>query len=137
MDEAYEVLIKLAGIVGAITAIIVFIFKAVMSVKKAIGFFVGLRDGLNRLEKEQQRQADEISNINTVVSNLEEKITKVEEHDMENYMRQLQLIIMSEEMPLPERIRAGDKYLANNGNGAVKVKLELLKERYSNESKAE
>ncbi len=38
----------------------------------------------------------------------------------------LRLTIMSEEMPLEERIAAGDKYIKNGGNGAVKHKYEQL-----------
>lgn len=50
-------------------------------------------------------------------------------HDKENYLNILRLVIMSEEMPLSERIAAGDKYIALKGNGAVKHKYqELLKQ---------
>lgn len=50
-------------------------------------------------------------------------------HDRENYLNILRLVIMSEEMPLSERIAAGDKYISLGGNGAVKHKYqELLKQ---------
>ncbi|MGN0554304.1 MAG: hypothetical protein ACI4LI_00225 [Candidatus Fimenecus sp.] len=55
-------------------------------------------------------------------------ITK-EEHDRENYLNILRLTIMSEEMPLEERIAAGDKYIAAGGNGAVKHKYQELLEK--------
>lgn len=47
-------------------------------------------------------------------------------HDRENYLNILRLVIMSEEMPLSERISAGDKYLELGGNGAVKHKYQDL-----------
>ena len=42
------------------------------------------------------------------------------------YLCILRLTIMSEEMPLEERIAAGDKYIKHGGNGAVKHKYEQL-----------
>lgn len=50
-------------------------------------------------------------------------------HDRENYLNILRLVIMSEEMPLEERIAAGDKYIAAGGNGAVKHKYKELLEK--------
>lgn len=48
------------------------------------------------------------------------KIEKLERHQNETYMQTLRLVIMSEEMPLEERIATGDKYITNGGNGAIK-----------------
>ena len=48
------------------------------------------------------------------------KVDKLEEHQRETYMQTLRLVITSEEMPLEERISAGDKYIQMGGNGAVK-----------------
>ena len=54
------------------------------------------------------------------VSQVLKKIEKLEQHQHETYMQTLRLVIMSEEMPLEERIKAGDKYIKNGGNGAIK-----------------
>ena len=58
-----------------------------------------------------------------------EKIETIERHQRENYLTTLRLTICSEEIPLEERIAAGDKYVALGGNGAVKHKYEELIER--------
>ena len=50
----------------------------------------------------------------------DKKLTEIKEHQKENYMGILRLTIMSEEMPISERIIAGHKYIAENGNGDVK-----------------
>ena len=56
-----------------------------------------------------------------------EKWTETKDrHDNENYLSVLRLTIMSREMPLSERIAAGDKYIKYGGNGAVKHKYEEL-----------
>ena len=55
-------------------------------------------------------------------------VDEKDKHDRENYLAILRLNIMSEEMPLSERIAAGDTYIKLNGNGEVKLKYkELLK----------
>lgn len=58
-----------------------------------------------------------------------EKIETIDRHQRENYLTTLRLTICSEEIPLEERIAAGDKYVALGGNGAVKHKYEELIER--------
>lgn len=56
-----------------------------------------------------------------------------DKHDRENYLNILRLVIMSEEMPLSERIAAGDKYIELGGNGAVKHKYHELLEKLPKE----
>ena len=51
---------------------------------------------------------------------IEEKVDTLVEHDKEQYLSILRLTIMSEEMPISERIIAGDKYVKKGGNGEVK-----------------
>lgn len=60
---------------------------------------------------------------------LEQKVDKLVEHDEDQYLSILRLTVMSEEMPLSERIIAGDKYVKKGGNGEVKKYYEnMLKE---------
>jgi hypothetical protein len=54
------------------------------------------------------------------VDNLESKVDKLVEHDEDQYLSVLRLTIMSEDMPVSERIIAGDKYVKKGGNGEVK-----------------
>ena len=48
------------------------------------------------------------------------------EHSLDNYLSIKRLTIMSHEMPLSERINAGEKYIKYGGNGEVKHKYEEL-----------
>ena len=60
---------------------------------------------------------------------LEAKVDKLVEHDEDQYMSILRLTIMNSEMPISERIIAGDKYVKKNGNGDVKKYYQrMLKE---------
>jgi len=55
-------------------------------------------------------------------------------HDKENYKAILRLVIMTPEMPLSERIEAGDTYVNKlGGNGGVKQKYKELLARFAEE----
>jgi hypothetical protein len=59
-----------------------------------------------------------------------------DKHDIENYKAILRLVIMTPEMPLSERIEAGDIYVNKlNGNGGVKQKYKELLARFAEEHK--
>lgn len=59
-----------------------------------------------------------------------------DKHDVENYKAILRLVIMTPEMPLSERIEAGDTYVNKlNGNGGVKQKYKELLVRFAEEHK--
>lgn len=60
------------------------------------------------------------------IKSILDTVHEVRTYQKEDYLCILRLTIMSEEMPLEERIAAGDKYIANGGNGAVKHKYEQL-----------
>jgi hypothetical protein len=63
-----------------------------------------------------------------LIMSIKDKLDTMDKHQTETYIATLRLTIMSEEMPLEERIAAGDKYIAAGGNGAVKHKYEQLLE---------
>lgn len=54
------------------------------------------------------------------IDHFKNSIETIQRHDFDNYMSLLRLTIMSEEMPLGERIIAAEKYLKHGGNGEVK-----------------
>ena len=66
------------------------------------------------------------------IENVKE-IPSIQEHCYENYLTGLRLTVMSNEMPLGERIVAGQKYIDAGGNG--EVKNYLIKELHINEHK--
>lgn len=63
-------------------------------------------------------------------------IEKKDKHDEEQYTDILRIKIMMPEMPLSERIAAGDKYVNTlHQNGCVKQKYLELLQRFSEEHK--
>lgn len=56
----------------------------------------------------------------------EKWIEETNEHSLDNYLSIKRLTIMSHEMPLSERIAAGEKYIKYGGNGEVKHKYQQL-----------
>lgn len=103
--QYYEWLLIAAGVAGAILSIWKATEKIYKTVKKCISFFTDLK----------------------------KQVAVIEQHCKENYMRELQIIIMSEEMPLDERLRAGEEYVDNGGNGAIKAKYRVLLQKYNDE----
>lgn len=70
------------------------------------------------------------------VRKCEKWIEKKDKHDEEQYCNILRLIIMTPEMPLSERISAGDIYVNKlHRNGGVKKKYEELLKRFAEEHK--
>ena len=75
--------------------------------------------------------------VTVIVSNkkanakLQEKVDMLVEHDKEQYLSILRLTIMSEEMPISERIIAGDKYVKKGGNGDVKRYYQKMLEEHT------
>lgn len=67
------------------------------------------------------------------LNQLVKRFGKLEDQNRENYLSLLRLTISSEEMPLEERIRAGDKYINLGGNGAVRHKYQQLIEQLDKE----
>jgi hypothetical protein len=49
-----------------------------------------------------------------------QKVNTLVEHDEDQYLSILRLTIVEENMPISERIIAGDKYIKKGGNGDVK-----------------
>ena len=61
-------------------------------------------------------------------------VKQKDKHDVEQYVQILRLVIMTPEMPLSERISAGDTYVNElRRNGAVKQKYNELLQRFKNE----
>ena len=75
--------------------------------------------------------------VTVIVSNkkankkLEQKVDRLVEHDEDQYLSILRLTIMSEEMPISERIIAGDKYVKKGGNGEVKKYYQKMLEEHT------
>lgn len=59
-----------------------------------------------------------------------EAVKKLREHTLENYMSTLRLTVISEEMPIEERLNAGEKYISLGGNGAIKCRYQQLQKEY-------
>lgn len=61
-------------------------------------------------------------------------VRQKDKHDIEQYAQILRLVIMTPEMPLSERISAGDTYVNElHRNGAVKQKYNELLQRFKTE----
>ena len=126
----YEILLLVAGVAGAIFTIYKTAALVIKYIKKCISFFKDMKEGITQLKKDQQIFKKDLSELHTKTDDIQKKVEKVEEHTTENYMNELRIIIMSEEMPLGERLQAGEKYVSMNGNGEIKAKYKILQQEY-------
>ena len=75
--------------------------------------------------------------VTVIVSNkkanakLEKKVDEMAKRDEEQYLSILRLTIMSDGMPISERIIAGDKYVKKGGNGDVKAYYQKMLEEHT------
>lgn len=60
------------------------------------------------------------NSVKMEMARISQQVSKNSEHNKEQYLAVLRLTVMSEEMPISERIIAGKKYIDEGGNGDVK-----------------
>lgn len=63
----------------------------------------------------------------------QKQLDELVRHSNENYLNILRLTFVSTEMPIEERLIAGEKYVNAGGNGAIKAKYEIQKRQYEKE----
>ena len=68
------------------------------------------------------------------LAEIDKKLDKMQTHQDEQYLAILRLTIMSEEMPMAERLIAGQKYVKLGGNGDVKKFLHQLEKQCEHSS---
>lgn len=106
----------LAGLIAAITTIILFI-------KKPWQWFK------HKMEEERQFKR----NVMEALDSLKEELQEVKKDTRENKMYILKDTIMNDKLSLGERIKAGDVYVKNDGNGFVKGVYHKLIEKAESE----
>lgn len=73
-----------------------------------------------------QKKRGKATTQETHLAEIDKKLDQMQEHQSEQYLSILRLTIMSEEMPMSERLIAGQKYVKLGGNGDVKKFLHQL-----------
>ena len=91
-SELIRLILLFGSVAGAIAGVAALIASAVRAVKRVIRWFTDLRESVDMLVK----------------------------HDRKQYLSILRLTVMSEHIPLSERIAAGKAYAEAGGNGDVK-----------------
>ena len=73
-----------------------------------------------------QKKRGKTTTQDTHLAEIDKKLDKMQTHQNEQYLAILRLTIMSGEMPMAERLIAGEKYKKMGGNGDVKKFLHQL-----------
>ena len=69
------------------------------------------------------------------IDRMDDRIRVLEVHSREDFRRLLVMEIMEENLPMEERLKAGEKYVAEGWNGPIKALYEALLEAYKREQK--
>lgn len=80
-------------------------------------------DRIDDLEKARIEQHEETK----------EEIQKIKDELNKNSLNTLKNTICNENIPLSERVAAGREYIDKGGNGAVKIRVHQLEEKYEKE----
>lgn len=64
-----------------------------------------------------------------------DRVEKLEQYSHNDYMRTLKLTIMNEDLPIEDRMEAGEAYTKEGGNGVAAATYKLLIERYMEDHK--
>lgn len=67
-----------------------------------------------------------VTKVGKPIADILKKVNRLAEHDNEQYLAILRLTVMSQDMPISERLIAGQKYIDSGGNGDVKEYYERL-----------
>ena len=81
---------------------------------------------VNAIVSAVQKKCGKATTQEAHLAEIDKKLGKMQEHQDEQYLAILRLTIMSEEMPMAERLIAGQKYVTLGGNGDVKKILHQL-----------
>lgn len=75
-------------------------------------------------------KAGKKTNVEQHLEDIDEKITELDRKSDAQYLSLLRLTVMSEEMPISERLVAGNEYIKRGGNGDVKKFINRLNEEF-------
>jgi len=67
------------------------------------------------------------------IKKIDKKFVDIDKSLKENQLSNLRLVIVNKDMPLDERVSAGEKYVKLGGNGSVHAMVDVLTEEYKKE----
>ena len=74
-----------------------------------------------------------IATLCAAIYRFSRRLERMERHQHNDYLCMLRLMILSEELPVEERLKAGEEYVREGGNGAIKARYQLMLEEYQEE----
>ena len=103
------------------------VLLAVLGSSAFTAFVNHVLDGLkNRKSKKSGVQA-QLDRIEEKQDKQNERLERLEKHDKLQYQALLRLTVMNSEMPMSERLVAGQEYVDGGGNGDVRHYFENMK----------
>ena len=116
MDTKSAIILAIIG-TSAFTELVKFVLSAISNRKSRK---TGVKAQLDRIEEKQDR-------IEEKQNKSDERLERLEKHDKLQYQALLRLTVMNDEMPMSERLMAGQEYVDGGGNGDVRHYFENMK----------
>lgn len=91
---------------------------------KIIGWLTVIVGGITAAVKYYRKMKTKLDDVLDAIKKQGEQINELIDHDKAQYMSLLRLTVMTDSIPLSERISAGREYIEKGGNGDVKEYVE-------------
>ena len=124
----------ITDIIGAFERLIPLLVTVLTAVSPVVIAIVsGGRKDREQGAKNSQKLCEAMNAATQSIDRMDERIKVLEGHAREDYRRLLVMEIMEENLPIEERLTAGEKYVREGWNGPIKARYELLREQYKRE----
>ncbi len=100
------------------------VMQTLETVAKIIGWLTVIIGGIVGAVKYYRKMKKKLDAVLEAITNQSEKIDKLTESDISQHLSILRLTVMTDSIPLSERIAAGREYISKGGNGDVKEYIE-------------
>lgn len=100
------------------------LLRILESVAKVIGWLTVIIGGIVAAVKYYKKMKKKLDAVLDAITSQSEKIDMLTESDKSQHLSILRLTVMTDSIPLSERIAAGREYIEKGGNGDVKEYIE-------------
>lgn len=100
------------------------VLHAIEIVSKVIGWLTVIIGGIVAVVNFYRKMKKKLDALLDAITSQSEKIDKLTESDKLQHLSILRLTVMTDSIPLSERIAAGREYISKGGNGDVKEYIE-------------
>lgn len=100
------------------------VLNTLETIAKIVGWLTVIIGGIVAIVKYYRKMKKKLDAVLSAIEALTNKTDTLVKHDKAQYLSILRLTVMTDSIPLSERISAGREYIDQGGNGEVKEYIE-------------